>query len=68
MNEVSKGTATLSMYVPIHRITMRFPSDYIAAYNANPAPSGLAYFHAVVDSSSMGAPVGVGQDWETARS
>lgn len=64
MNEISKGTATLSMYVPIHRITMRFPSDYIAAYNANPATSGLAFFHAVVDSTSMGAPVGVGQDWE----
>lgn len=64
MNEVSKGTCTLSMYVPIRAITQRDPADYLQSYSANPGGMGMAYFHAVVDSTNVGDPVGVGQDWE----
>ena len=62
MNEVSKGTATITMYRPIQSITHRDPSEFIAPFTANPSFTGLAYMHIFADSSNMAAPVAVGVD------
>lgn len=62
MNEISKGTVTMSMYVPVRKIINRDPSDFICGYNANPVAGGLAYFHTSCDSTNMAAAVSCGVD------
>lgn len=62
MNEVSKGTLTLTMYRSIRKMCARDPSDGTSWYNTNPPSSLRFYFYAIADSTNMAAPVAVGCD------